>query len=204
MKTSNAILTSLCLGLLWVAAVHSATAPTITTVTVPITGKALGADSTVYEVSGTALLTITSSGSVIPPTGSITGVTDPNGAALAQAMGGAVIFIKGLGLGASGTARVAGQAAAVLDWQPTYVKVKLPVVGQSQAGKVELQTSATNIITSTFSFAILGSAPPPPPPVPGPVPGQVEFPAGSGWLWKEGRVPGWAPHGPTSQQVAKP
>lgn len=158
-------------------------------------------DATGLTVTLTPPLTITTSEVQPPPPPPpsgvvITSVVAASGLPITSAAGGSLLWIKGSGFAAGGVVKVAGQAAAVIDWQNWAIEVKLPVVTSSQTGPVIVAPTGTNPGQSSFAFTILGSTLPPPPPPP---PGQrVEFPKNSGWFWVDGMIPGWAPHGPTS------
>lgn len=172
---------------------------------VPITGlltfSGKGTDGRTFSINQQVTLTVTDAAPVpvpVPQPGgvTITSVVKASGAVITSAAGGEIVFIKGSGFGAGGVVKLAGQAAAVLDWQPFTISVKLPAVTTSQAGSVMVAPAGLTPANSAFSFTIVGAAPVPVPvPVPTPA-GLRQWPADSGVLWKRNVAGYWLPYQP--------
>lgn len=178
-------------------------------VQIPVTGQALGADGRTYAFSGTLNLTVSEAPIPIPQPSAVVVmlVIDATGNSVTRAAGGTLVGIRGTGFGAGGTVKVAGQAAAVLDWGPTSILAKLPVVAAAVSGPVVVAPTGVTAGSSAFGFEIeAGAAPNPVPgPTPGPQPVGDEWPGGSGVHWKPdasgyyqpvGAYPWWLPGHP--------
>ena len=159
-------------------------------VQLPITGQALGADGRQYQISGTVTLTVGELPLPQPQPGGVVVemVIDAGGSSITQAPGGTLVGIRGAGFGAGGIVKIAGQAAAVLDWNPTSILAKLPVLDAAVSGPIVVAPTGVTAGQSAFAFTVLsGPAPNPiPGPTPNPTPG-TEWPAGSGVHWQQDR-----------------
>lgn len=175
------------------------------TLTVPLTGKAIGSDGKVYTFSGTVTLQIDSP-APLPPATRLTGIRDPATALLVTtATAGQRLVLEGEGLlSETILVTVGGERAAVLRQSAGMIEFTVPPVPAGKSPTLVLYWLIANQWQpkGTLPLTVLqGPAPTPtptpvPPPTPGASPrvdsiqssGGVVVIAGSGFGGAAGRV----------------